>query len=303
MNMIDDSECIIMKETITNEDFKELIELEKLCKKEGINLKLELEYKLAMTEDNDLKKHHRSCKKEYFYYSHGKLISYLGICSFGGSIYELNGMTHPDYRRSGIFHRLYVHALAECKNAGKKNLLLLTDGISDSGNKFIEYVGGVPAFSEHRMELWAAEFSSKDFPDLKETVSLREITENNTKDKELVRTLDRILYNEPDEDMEEDSWHTMKNTYLIEKDGITLGKIRMDYQDGEAFLYGFGILPKYRGKGYGKSALRAILLDIFSKGASKAALDVETKNDRALGIYTGNGFKTVSCMRYYEVEV
>lgn len=303
MNIITDSGCIIAKNRITAADLEELTALEKVCRDEGIHLKLELDFKMAVPEGNDGDGLRPSCMWEYFYYSYGRLVSYLGICCFGGSVYELNGMTHPDYRRRGIFGRLYAHALAECKRAGKKKLLLLADGNSQAGIGFMEAVGGIPAFSEHRMELESQNFHAdvEKAPDITAKVSLREAGEE---DRELIREYDRLLYSEPDADTEEEPvWDFIKNTYLIEKDGAVLGKIRIDYQENEAFLYGFGILPQYRGKGYGKAALREALLTVFRKGAKKAALDVETKNDRALSIYTGNGFQTVSCMRYYEVVI
>lgn len=299
-----DSETIVMKNNITEEDYKELCSLEKLCKEENINLKLELPYKLSLLESKTGAFPTPSCMKEYFYYSGNALVSYLGICSFGGNIYEVNGLTHPDYRKRGLFKRLYQHAAKECKSFEKNKLLLLTDGNSSSGIGFIESVGGVYAFTESRMTLSSVDYSNYPFhrESIVKKVLLREAS---AKDAALIHEYDRVLYADEEEEeadtLDERSLTSMQNTYLIEGKGITLGKIRIEMQEEEAFLYGFGILPEYRGQGYGKAALREALHIIFEKGCKAAALDVETKNDRALSIYTGNGFHPVSAMKYYEV--
>ncbi|WP_367114841.1 GNAT family N-acetyltransferase [Clostridium sp.] len=51
---------------------------------------------------------------EFLYYIDGVLIAYLGISSFGGNNGEINGMTHPDFRRNGLFTKLFQLAIEEC---------------------------------------------------------------------------------------------------------------------------------------------------------------------------------------------
>ncbi len=301
---------LIMKEYLTEADYTELAALQSTVKEEGINLKLELSYKMSLLETKESAVMAPSCMKEYIYYAGNNPVSYLGICSFGGGIYELNGMTHPDYRGKGIFHGLFAHAAAECKRYGKEKLLLLTDGNSEAGIRFIESAGGTYSFSEHRMILPASEnVLANNSPASEQQITLREAT---SEDAPLIRKHDRILYSEEGEPECEDSSENgesnqdsglLANTYLVELKGECLGKIRIEFSEKEGFIYGFGILPQYRGKGYGKAALREALKLIFDKGMPRAALDVEAKNDRALSIYKGCGFRAVSEMRYYEVEV
>lgn len=316
MKAYDKTGYLLMKEKLTINDRNELTALENICKGEKINLKLELGYKLSLSETEDSESEGPSAMKEYFYYINDKPVSYLGICSFGGSVYELNGMTHPDYRRKGLFRKLYEHALLECKSAGRKNLLLLTDGSSASGNGFIEAVGALYAFSESRMTLSSADYYAirGDGQSFTKKISLREAL---LSDKALIHGYDKILYPEETTEAEETEaaekteagspedfrFTSIENTYVIEEEGRPLGKIRIDFKDKIAFIYGFGILPEARGQGYGKAALREALSIIFDRGYPTAALDVETKNDRALTIYTGNGFRPVSVMKYYEVTL
>lgn len=308
MFSINKDDYIEMKAAITKEDYNNLKELEAVCTKEDINLKLELEYKLsqqsltaeaqALTE----KDFRSSCMKEYIYYSQGRPVSYLGICNFGGNVYELNGMTHPDFRNKGIFRRLYEHAFTECRLANKKSLLLLTDGNSPSGNSFVKTVGGVLSFSEYRMELLAGEYAARN-NDLNNGLSQVVLVEAQPGDISLLHECDKLLFGDEENEEEAEYISSIDNSYLIKKEDITIGKIKIDFSENTGFIYGFGILPDYRGLGYGKAAIGEALKEIFSRGLEKAALDVAAANDRALYIYTGNGFKEVSVMRYYEVKV
>ncbi|WP_051684950.1 GNAT family N-acetyltransferase [Clostridium sp. KNHs205] len=308
MFSINKDDYIEMKVAITKEDYNNLKELEAVCTKEDINLKLELEYKLsqvsheaeaqALTE----KDFRSSCMKEYIYYSQGRPVSYLGICNFGGNVYELNGMTHPDFRNKGIFRRLYEHAFTECRLANKKSLLLLTDGNSPSGNSFIKSVGGVLSFSEYRMELLAGEYAARN-NDLDNGLSQVVLVEAQPGDISLLHECDKLLFGDEENEEEAEYISSIDNSYLIKKEDITIGKIKIDFSENAGFIYGFGVLPDYRGLGYGKAAIGEALKEIFSRGLEKAALDVAAANDRALYIYTGNGFREVSVMRYYEVKV
>lgn len=308
MFSINKEDYIEMKAAITKEDYYNLKELEAVCMKDDINLKLELEYKLSQlshtAEEQALteKDFRSSCMKEYIYYSQGRPVSYLGICSFGGNVYELNGMTHPDFRNRGIFRRLYEHAFTECRLANKKSLLLLTDSNSDLGNGFIKSVGGVLSFSEYRMELLASEYAARD-KGLDNGISQVVLVEAQPGDINLLHECDKVFFGDEENEAEAEYISSIDHSYLIKKDDITIGKIKIDFSEDAGFIYGFGVLPDYRGLGYGKAAIGEALKEIFSRGIEKAALDVAAANDRALYIYTGNGFRQISVMRYYEVMV
>ncbi len=92
-------------------------------------------------------------------------------------------------------------------------------------------------------------------------------------------------------------------TYLILHNGEVIGKIKVDYNEDTAFIFGFGIMPEYRGNGYGREALKETLNLIIDKGIFISELDVECNNDRALNLYKSCGFEEVSSMNYYEYKM
>ncbi|AGF57377.1 ribosomal protein S18 acetylase RimI-like enzyme [Clostridium saccharoperbutylacetonicum] len=286
---------IIIKQYLMEKEYKELKELEEIIKLvDKVNLKLELDYKLEL---NNISVCGTERINEFLYYEDGVLVSYLGISCFGGNVAELNGMTHPKWRRKGKFKKLFELAKNECINRNFKKILLLTDGISDSGKEFIKAVGGQYDFTEYGMEL------------LKQTSLKNEITINLRKAEESdnleIARQDLIYFSDKEdvenvEEIEEDKIR-IETANIIELNNITIGKIHIKYDDNSAFILGFGILPEFRGKGFGKTALKEALKIIKERNISNVGLDVAAKNKRALNLYKSCGFEEKSTMDYYKI--
>lgn len=297
------NEFICLKEYINKKEYDEINRLEKLCNQEnGVNLKLELDYKLSLYDENNKSDIGLKNINEFLYYIDGNLAAYIGISSFGGrGIGEINGMTHPKWRKKGIFEKLFKLVIDECSERNFKKILLLTDGKSYSGSEFIKSHGGNYDFSEYRMKL-----TDKINLGGINSVSLRK-AEN--RDKSEIRRQDSIFFS--DEEEIEDSSNdnevnssvnqeiSINNVYMAEINGEVIGKIKIKYEENSAFIYGFGILPEFRGKGYGKETLKEALKLINNKEIIDIELDVESKNNRALNLYKNCGFKEISVMDYH----
>lgn len=70
-----------------------------------------------------------------------------------------------------------------------------------------------------------------------------------------------------------------------------IGTITVSKQEQSTILSGFAVHPSYQGKGYGKDILMSMAHTLITKGASTIELDVETKNNNALQLYTQCGLK------------
>ncbi len=290
---------LILKEYLTGKDYEEIKSLTEICYlHDHTNLKPELDYKLTVTKHSDTGIKNIN---EFLYYTDEGLVSYLGISCFGGKVYELNGMTHPDFRRKGLFQKLFTLALQESLSHGRINLLLLTDEKSGSGRQFIEQAGGRYKFSEYRMkqilrpDTAAAAFHNADII-LKaaDKTELKEIARQNAI---YFNTAEESETSVPDKEMPHEGM------FMIKRKEETIGKIEVQYEDNSAFISGFGILPEYRGLGYGKAALYTLLEMIGNKEIKDIQLDVESKNRSALNLYKAFGFEEISVMNYYEYVI
>jgi len=286
---------ICLKQYISEKEYNKINQLEGLCSlHDKTNLKLEMDHKLNMgrKSETDFK-----TINEFLYYADDVLVGYLGISSFGGTnIAEINGMVHPDFRRKGIFNKLFGLAIEECRKSRFKKVLLLSDGKSGSGVEFIKSVHGEYDFSEYRMK----QKSSTAFESIN-PISLRKAV--NQDGKEIMRQ--NAIYfgcSVEGEYFPEDEEKLNKFTYMVELQESVIGKIRIIYSGNSAFICGVGILPEFRGKGYGKATLKAALSIINEKSIPDIELDVECKNSAALNLYKDCGFEEQSVMNYYEYK-
>jgi GNAT superfamily N-acetyltransferase len=290
------NETICLKQYTSGKEYKEISNLEEICRSQDkTNLKLELDYRLNVSKNSQIGLENIN---EFLYYIEDKLVAYLGISSFRGSnIGEINGMTHPDYRRKGLFKKLLELAIDECTKRNFNKLLLLSDGNSSSGVEFIKSSLGIYDFSEYRMQLL-----NKTSLQSINSISLRKAGKQ---DGIEIGRQNAVFFNisEVCECFPEEEEELNNTTYMVELNDVSIGKIRINYIDNSAFISGFGIVPDFRGKGYGKAALISALRLINQKNIYKIELDVECKNDTALNLYKVCGLEEKSVMNYYKYNI
>lgn len=304
LNSIKD-QWIKLKENINNKDYIIINQLQNICKKiDKSELKLELDYKLALvnetTDINNI--------NEFMYFIGDELIGYIGICSFSGktTTLEVNGMVHPEHRRKGIFSTLYKLLISEAERRNTKEIMFLSDRESLSGQKFIKKTGAEYKHSEYEMYL-DYEFVSKN-KFLKE-IEIRKAT--NSDSHEISRQNTIYFSEESHNPIKKDSID-IDLTFIPEEEekrGViayiainnneVIGKVHLQIYEGVGGIFGLGVLPEYRGKGYGRTILILAVNMLKEKGAEKIMLQVESKNFNALNLYKSCGFYETSVMEYY----
>ncbi|KUP09386.1 GNAT family acetyltransferase [Bacillus coahuilensis m2-6] len=259
--------------------------LQTLCEKEdSIQLKLNWDMLESRTQNEP---------HDYFKYEGEELIAFLGLYGFGSKI-ELCGMVHPSYRRKGLFTQLVQKATDYAKSKGYRKILLNYPLNSSSGEAFVNNIPHQYEMTEYQMK-WE-EGSELQLSD--PSVSLRPASETDlTLEIQLdVQCFgfsedDAVLYNQRIK--EED----LQDFYIVEQNGVGVGKLRFSELEGDAWIYGFAVLPAYQGKGIGRNALiQAVKLG--SESGSSVYLEVEAKNERALSLYTSVGFQIIGAQAY-----
>ena len=289
------NQAIYLKEYIYEKEYKDISQLNEIINlNDKANLKLELDYKLNKSKHSEIGLKNIN---DFFYYINDVLISYLGISNFGKNVGEITGMTAPNFRRNSIFKKLFELAIKSCSVRNFDKLLLLSDGESISGNEFIKAVGGIYDFSEYRMKLVkksSLESLSSIYLRKAEIPELKEIWERTP----MLFTDSQVSY-----DYVQENENINKDTFIVELKDNIIGKIGIDYNDNSAFIFGFRILPTFRGKGYGKSTLKETLRLLNKKDIHDIELDVECKNNTALSLYKSCGFEEKSVMNYYKYNI
>jgi ribosomal protein S18 acetylase RimI-like enzyme len=270
------------KHLLTSKQLVNIKELQKICEA-GEPFELKLNWDLLETRpENEV--------HDLFYYENDKLVGFLGLYGFGNKV-ELCGMVHPEYRRRGIFTRLYQDAEKMIAEQKYKKVLLNAPSTSDTAKGFLKSIPCEYAFSEHQMK-WEIKDLSKQVD-----VQLREAT---PEDFDLEVQLDVECFDFEEEDAREynDRIRLVDDHCIIDWEGKSVGKMRLSHQNDEAWIYGFAVLPEFQGKGIGRKALTNVVLDEHQNGFP-IFLEVEAKNANALRLYESCGFKAYHSQDYY----
>ncbi|WP_017380312.1 GNAT family N-acetyltransferase [Paenisporosarcina sp. TG-14] len=268
---------------LTDKQLNDIETLQKQCEVHD-NLQLKLNWEmLRKRELNQL---------DFLYYEQNKLIAFLGLYAFGSTV-EVCGMVRPGERRKGHFNRLFQQGMEKAKLEKYKKILLNAPSGAQAAKTFLIQHGAFLAFTEHQMK-WQAKVL-----EAVEGFTLRHAT---TDDLDMRVRLDVEAFGVLEEDAQamESRINNDEDTdmLMIDVNNETIGKIRVKREDGEAWIYGFCILPDYQGKGIGRKVLSKVVSDQSALGYT-VHLDVETKNAQALKLYESVGFKEIHAQDYY----
>jgi mycothiol synthase len=102
----------------------------------------------------------------------------------------------------------------------------------------------------------------------------------------------------------DEEWYLEGGICLLRKDGVPAGTVcvmRGQENRGAAEIGGLGILSPYRGKGLGRMLLRHARSLAAGKGLHPATLCVNAENEKAVTLYTSEGFIPMETMVCYEL--
>jgi ribosomal protein S18 acetylase RimI-like enzyme len=294
---------IYMKLELNEEDYIAIKGLEVICyEKQKTYLKLELDFKRHQKKNSINNK----IMTEFLYYENEILVGYLGLCNFSRDKVEVSGMVHPNFRRKGIFKKLYLLAKEEWEKICPSEVLLLCDHMSLSGLGFINSLGVEYASSEYKMCLNKKTLEFTPTHGIKLRVATSEdATEMYRQDSIYFGLLEKEV---DDRSLEEDIKETYiqvdgsSTNYMAEFKGEIIGKIRIEKIHNDGFIYGFGVLPDFRRKGYGREILNSALDILRKEDLDNIFLEVATENKNALGLYESCGFEEISVMDYYVIS-
>jgi ribosomal protein S18 acetylase RimI-like enzyme len=91
--------------------------------------------------------------------------------------------------------------------------------------------------------------------------------------------------------------------YIAKKEDSVIGKVNLQMSEGgTGGIYGLGVLPEHRGKGYGRAVLVQAVEKLKEAKAIEIMLQVAAQNATALNLYKSCGFQETSVMDYYKLE-
>jgi ribosomal protein S18 acetylase RimI-like enzyme len=292
---------------LTAEDLASIEALERSATADGVHLKLEW---------STLRRRDPQQLSDFLWHDGGELVGFLGLYQFGPVQVEICGMVHPRRRREGIFTRLVDAAMAEITRREVASVLLVTDRASREASAFARSVGGVAEHSEYSMtlarapEAARAEAARAADAQAADTAQLRYpeliVRAAAPEDAGFVHLCIRLGFEGADEPPRDpdgapplDVSDPDRVTVVFEFAGTPVGVAKISHSESGSYIYGFAMLPEYRGRGYGHQVLSLVVADLLAAGHDDISLEVATSNDRALELYKATGFETVVTLDYY----
>jgi ribosomal protein S18 acetylase RimI-like enzyme len=283
---------VFPKQALTNTELKAINDLAELCERhDGLDLRLGSSVAQSPADDGS---------NGLAYYKDELLVGFLSLDGLGSDEVEASGMVHPGHRRQGVFRALEAAAEAECRRSGSDTLLFYCDHRSLSAKAFVEAIGARFVFAEHRMRLEQA----SNIPPPDPHLNLRAAAVADA------GTIARILADDMATDarffaqkIAADIQRQARQYYIARLGDDLVGTINVDMIDGNPYIYGFVVLPEYRGCGYGRQILGQTIEAIQAAGQRSVFIEVESDNRTALSLYRSVGFVITHTHDYYRKEL
>jgi len=230
------------------------------------------------------------------YYRDDVLVGLANLTA--GDAIELQGMVHPRHRRQGIGRALLDAAKRECQQRGASGLTLVCEAAAPSGQAFAHAVGAAYCDAEHRMELDRATYARR--PDPQWTLTIEPA---GMKDLEALLTVRPESYG-----LDRDDGRSSTMRYLQQANqrfcigrlqDEPVGMLRLNVLEPDVFVQSLRVRPEYRGRGYGRQILTAVLDRLVVQDWARIMLEVATDNEVAMSLYRSCGFHRVATYLYY----
>ncbi len=234
---------------------------------------------------------------DFLFYDDTQLIGALSMYDFERPTkLELIGFVHPNYRKQHIGTTLLQTAIKEIQKREADEALLIINGDSISGKSFAKQMNLPYLYSEYGMEFETNEVQKTMKNNINLTVASFELL------PDLIEIASEAF---GDSAANTSTWLQKMMTspshqvYIALINEKAIGTITVTEQEQSTTLSGFAVHPSDQGKGYGKDILSYMVHTLITEGVSTIELDVETKNNNALKLYTQCGFEIMTKYDYY----
>src|SRR5262249_17877508 len=85
--------------------------------------------------------------------------------------------------------------------------------------------------------------------------------------------------------------------------GEPIGNIRTNYYGTTIYITAFGVVPEWRGRGFGRQMLLRTIDRLIAEKWPQILIEVATDNRNALGLYLSCGFQELTTYGYYQLDV
>lgn len=215
---------------------------------------------------------------------------------------ELVALTHPDYRRRGVFRSLLSATAEQAKTLGIPGFLLVCEPQSTDG---VAALSCFPLRLDHTE--YALRYDQSLPPDrlaIPEGLTLHRATHADLSD--MSRISAESFSEEP-----EHAAHFLalalesetRRQYIARLNGEPVAIGALGYENGEATLFGLGVLTSQQNRGIGRGLVALLLREALAQKASGILIEVDNTNARAYHLYLSCGFFAEAIYDYWRGSI
>ncbi len=212
---------------------------------------------------------------------------------------EVTALVAPGWRRKGVFTALLREAVANAALAGYRKGLLVCDARSATGKAVLGRWGVPFEHAEHQMVLAV---TARPGP-VREGLTLTEARLEELPELAALSSAAFGLDVVATTALLENSIRAEERTQWVLSDANRkVGLCAKVEKDGAYELYGLGVHPDERRRGYARALLDLAVERAWDSGVRSVLLDVDSANTAALALYDGYGFERAQSTLYHMFE-
>jgi GNAT superfamily N-acetyltransferase len=225
----------------------------------------------------------------------GRLAALFSIFAPGREEIEANALVHPAYRKQGCFKALVNVAAAECSRFGYEKGLFVLNEASAAGKAVAARWGCGTDHIELQMERSLTDCENVVRGDI-------EIVTAQESDIDELAGLGAAAFS-TDRDFERELLASAlaadnRVQYAVRARGRLMALAAASEADGKMMIFGLGVHPGERRKGYARAIIDHIADTARQRGIYKLCLDVDEENTGAIALYESSGFKRTGRTEY-----
>jgi len=262
--------------------------LEQICKKHD-NLKGSIFVDTTMNFNQQM-------NSIFLMYDGNQLISLLTMFVPTQNEAEITALTLPSHRSKGYFKQLLSKSCEELIKYGIPEILFVVESQSMTGKQVISHLAAQYDFTEYSMRLDHRHYVP---------LSKNRLTYLNPSEEDLTRLIQTSMkifedsYEEAQGIIMNIFQSVTRDTYLGILKGEIIGMGSSSRDGDEVSIFGFGITPEFRSKGYGQDLLHLIVEQLIQSGIREIVIEVDSNNSHAFNLYQKFGFQIEAAYEYH----
>ena len=235
-------------------------------------------------------------------YEEGQLIGAMTFLCPSLEEAELVGLTHPSYRRRGVFRALLSVAADQAKILHIPDFLLICEPQSADGAAALRGFHLQPDHTEYALRY--DQSLSPDRLTIPEGLALHRATHADLADMSRIST---ESFSEEAERAERFLSLALESEtrrqYLARLNGEPVAIGALGYDNGEATLFGLGVRTSLQNRGIGRGLVALLLREALAQGAKDILIEVDNTNARAHHLYLSCGFYPEAIYDYWRTPI